>query len=71
VKKREVLQRLKAEAKRQGKAYRTVELARHTGVIVGSVRSTISRSSSEVPDGTAHACWDQFAVELGKGWWRG
>jgi hypothetical protein len=70
MKKGEVLKKLKAEAKRQGKTFRIIELARHTGVIVGSVRSTISRSSSDVADVVAHAFWDQFADELGKGWWR-
>ena len=70
MKRGQVIKKLKDEAKRQGKAFQQIELTRHTGVIVGSVRSTISRSSSEVPEGTAHAFWDQFISELGKGWWR-
>ena len=47
------------------------EMSRHTGIIVGSIRSTLSRSSHDFPDRSAHDFWDQFADELGgKGWWR-
>ena len=70
VKRGQVIRKVRDEAKRQGKAFQQIELSRHTGIIVGSVRSTISRSSGEVAEGTAHAFWDQFVGELGKGWWR-
>jgi hypothetical protein len=70
MKRGQVIKKLMDEAKRQGRSFQQVELAKHTGLIVGSVRSTLSRSSGEVPEGTARAFWDQFASELGKGWWR-
>ena len=71
MKRDKVIKRLKDEAKRQGKAFRVQEMSRHTGIVVGSTRSTLSRSSHDFPDQSAHDFWDQFADELGgKGWWR-
>ena len=64
-----VLKKIKAEAKRQGKTYETVELSRHTGVIVDGFRSTLKRHN-EIDDVTAGKFFDQFAQVLGKGWWR-
>ena len=70
MKRKQVIKKLQDAAKRQGKAFSVVELSRHTGIIVGSIRSTLSRSSGEIPEGTARAFWNQFESELGKGWWR-
>ncbi|MEV8212175.1 ribonuclease PH [Leifsonia sp. NPDC077715] len=69
MKKAAVLKRLKTAARQAGLEYREVELTNHTGVIVGATRSTIGRHS-EMPDQAAKKFWDQFASELGKGWWR-
>lgn len=64
-----VLKRIKAEAKRQGKTFETVELTNHTGIVVGGLRSTLGRHN-EIDDLTAKKFFDQFADVLGKGWWR-
>lgn len=64
-----VLKKLKDEAKRQGVTFEVVEQTRHTGVIVGSTRSLLKRHR-EIDDTTARKFFDQFASELGKGWWR-
>ena len=69
MKRRQVIERIRREAKRQGIEFSVVELTNHTGVIVGEVRSTLGRHS-EIPDGTAQAFWKQFEAVLGKGWWR-
>lgn len=64
-----MLKKLKAEAKRQSKAFEVEELTNHTGVRVGAKRSTLKRHN-EIDDTTAGKFFDQFADELGKGWWR-
>lgn len=64
-----VIKKIKAEAKRQGKTFATVELRNHTGIIVDGIRSTLGRHS-EIDDVTARKLFDQFADALGKGWWR-
>lgn len=64
-----MIQRLKREAKRRHLEFEVSELTNHTGVQVGQCRSTIGRHA-EIPDIAAHSFWDQFADELGKGWWR-
>lgn len=69
MKRRDVIQRLKKEAKRRGLAFGIEELTNHTGIWVGECRSTLGQHT-EIPDVAAHSFWDQFAVELGKGWWR-
>jgi hypothetical protein len=69
VKRRDVLTRLKAQAKATGKSYFEQELTNHTGVIVGETRSTLGRHA-EIDDVTARKFFDQFANEFGKGWWR-
>lgn len=69
VKRSAVLKKIKDEAKRQGLPFETRELSRHTGVIVGSTRSTLGRHR-EVDDHTARKFFEQFAAEFGKGWWR-
>jgi len=69
VKRQAVLKRIKIAARRAGLDHREVELTNHTGVIVGSTRSTIGRHT-EIADGTARAFFKQFEQELGKGWWR-
>ena len=64
-----VLKRLKIAARSAGLEYREVELTNHTGIVVGSTRSTVGRHS-EIADGTARGFFQQFEQELGKGWWR-
>lgn len=57
------------DSKKPGLEHREIELTNHTGVIVGTTRSTIGRHT-EIAAGTARAFVKQFEQELGKGWWR-
>jgi hypothetical protein len=69
MKRRDVLKKLKTAAKRAGLDFEEYELTNHTGIRVGGTASTLARHS-EVDDVTARRFFDQFADELGKGWWR-
>jgi len=69
VRRRQVLGKVKRAARSAGLQYSEVELKRHTGVVVGGLRVTISRTT-EINEGTAEAFWKQFDAVLGKGWWR-
>lgn len=69
MKRRAVIKRIHVEAQRRGVPFDMVELTNHTGITVGSTRSTLKRHS-EIDDVTARKFFDQFADELGKGWWR-
>lgn len=69
MKRKAVLDKLKAEADAQGKAFFTEELKKHTGVTVGSHRSTLGRHS-EIDEVTVGKFYKQFSDELGEGWWR-
>lgn len=64
-----VLKKLKKAAKAAGKEFSLIELTNHTGVTVGQTRSTLGRHS-EIDNVTARKFFDQYAEELGKGWWR-
>ena len=66
---RQVLKKLRNEAKRLGHPYGEVELTNHTGVSIGRVRSTLGRHA-EIDDVTVRKFWSQFDEVLGKGWWR-
>lgn len=66
---RAVLKKLRMAAKNAGLEYREYELTNHTGVRVGAIAATLGRHR-EVDEVTARKFFDQFAVELGKGWWR-
>ena len=66
---RDVIKKLKAEAKRQGLSFEVVELTNHTGIVIDGKRSTLGRHA-EVPDSTARKFFDQYSDKLGKGWWR-
>lgn len=68
MKRRDVLRKLQKAARKRGLEFTTVELSRHT-VRVGSTTHTLGRHG-EVPDVAAHKFFDEFANELGKGWWR-
>jgi hypothetical protein len=69
VKRGQVLKKLKTAARRAGLEYGEEELTNHTGVWVGDHRSTLSRHS-EIDEVTVGKFFDQFAAQLGKGWWR-
>lgn len=69
MKRREVMQRLRDQAKAAGLDFATYELTNHTGVKVGGTASTLGRHR-EIDELTARKFWDQFESEFGKGWWR-
>lgn len=69
MKRRDVIKKLKAQAKASGKTYEETELTNHTGIRIGGTKSTLGRHS-EIDDVTARKFFDQFASEFGKGWWR-
>ena len=69
MKRREVIRRLKAEAKSRGLEFEVIELTRHTAVKVGQTTKTIGRHG-EIPNKTVIKFYEQFGSELGKGWWR-
>jgi hypothetical protein len=69
MKRGQVLKKLKTAAKDAGLRYSEIELTNHTGVWVGDHRSTLARHN-EIDDVTAGKFFDQFADQLGKGWWR-
>ncbi|WP_082422162.1 ribonuclease PH [Corynebacterium oculi] len=64
-----VIKKLKAEAKRRGLEFEEIPLSRHDAYRVGSTTKTLGRHR-EIDDLTARKFFDQFAHELGKGWWR-
>lgn len=69
MKRKSVISRLRRAAKAKGLAFESIELTRHTAVRVGSTSRTLGRHR-ELDDVTARKFWEQFAGELGKGWWR-
>jgi hypothetical protein len=64
-----VLKRIAKAAKTAGVEFSTQELTNHTGLTVGTVRTTIGRHG-EISEGTAEALYRQLQPALGKGWWR-
>ncbi len=70
MKRGDVIKAIKKEAKRQGVEFEQYELKRHTGIKVGATSTTISRSSSDMPDLFAETIFKQLEPALGKGWWR-
>ena len=59
MKRNAVIKKLKTEAKRRGLEFEEIALTRHDAYRVG-----------EIDDLTVKKFFDQFAQELGKGWWR-
>lgn len=63
---REVIERLRAEARRRDLEFEITQLTRHVAVRVGGTTKTLGRHR-EVDEVTARRFWDQFAEVLGKG----
>lgn len=57
-------------AKAAGKELVVVEKTKHTGLVVGSNRTTLTRSSSDFGPNDAADVWKNFEGELGEGWWK-
>jgi len=66
----EVIRKIRKAAKEQGLAFSQEELTRHTGITVGGLRTTVSRSSKDMPNVFAETIFKQLEPVLGKGWWR-
>ena len=69
MKRNAVIKKLKAEAKRRGLEFEEIALSRHDAYRVGSTTRTLGRNR-EIDDVTVKKFFDQYAQELGKGWWR-
>ncbi|OFQ45261.1 ribonuclease PH [Corynebacterium sp. HMSC076D02] len=69
MKRNAVIKKLKAEAKRRGLEFEEIALSRHDAYRVGSTTRTLGRYR-EIDDVTVKKFFDQYAQELGKGWWR-
>jgi hypothetical protein len=69
VKRRELLQRIQRAARAAGVDMELYELARHTGIRVGGISTTVPRHG-EIPDRLAEVIFKQVEPVLGKGWWR-
>lgn len=63
------IKKLRAEAKRRGLEFEEIALTRHDAYRVGNTTRTLGRHR-EIDDVTARKFFDQYAEELGKGWWR-
>lgn len=70
MKRNDVIKKIRKAAKDQGLPFEMYELTKHTGVRVGDTATTVSRSSSDMPDVFAETIFKQLEPALGKGWWR-
>lgn len=66
---RQVIKKVQDEARRQGLDCQTVEMTRHTAIVVAGVKTGIGRHN-EVPERTAQSIWKQFEGVFGERWWR-
>jgi multimeric flavodoxin WrbA len=64
-----VIKKIREGARRAGVDVEFIELTRHTGIICGSVKTTLGRHS-EIPELHAETIYKQLQPALGKGWWR-
>lgn len=69
MKRRDVIKKIKEGARRAGVDVNFPELTNHTGIICGSIRTTLGRHA-EIPEQHAETIYRQLQPELGKGWWR-
>ena len=69
MRRREVLKKVRDAAQAASLPFEVTELTNHTGVTVGSHRSTIGRHS-EVDNTTARKFFKQFEEVFGEGWWK-
>ena len=69
VRRAEVLRKIRDAAKAAGVEMTEQELTRHTGITVGGISTTISRSTGDFGR-MAEVIFKQLEPALGKGWWR-
>jgi hypothetical protein len=70
MKRGDVIRTIKKAAKAANVEFEQTELTKHTGITVGNVKTTVSRSSKDMPDVFAETIYKQLEPALGKGWWR-
>ncbi|MDR1354831.1 MAG: hypothetical protein LBJ43_00910 [Propionibacteriaceae bacterium] len=68
MKRREVIDRLRVAAKKNGLAFWTGELTGHSEIRVGSTSHTLKRKT-EIDETTVKKFFKQFNNELGEKWW--
>lgn len=64
-----VIKKIKKAAKDAGVEFETFERTNHTGIRVGSIKTTIGRHS-ETSNLMAEIIFKQLEPELGEDWWR-
>lgn len=69
VKRSALLRKIRDAAKAAGVDYEEVEMTRHTGLIVGGVKTGVGRHN-EIDEITAGKICKHFEQVLGEGWWR-
>jgi hypothetical protein len=69
VKRAEVLRKIRAAARAAGVEMTEQELTNHTGITVGGICTTVSRSTGDFGR-MAETIFKQLEPALGKGWWR-
>ena len=65
----EILRRVARAAKDANVSYTVVERTNHTGLIVGGVRTVVSRGTG-LSEQYAEMVYRQLEGVLGRGWWR-
>ncbi|MFT4299347.1 MAG: hypothetical protein QM597_06930 [Aeromicrobium sp.] len=63
------IKKIREAAEKAGLEFEQFERKGHTGIRVGSKKTTIGRHT-ETPDGMAEKIYRQLQDELGQGWWR-
>ncbi len=66
----EVIRRIREAAIAAGLECTVKELTNHTGISVGSCRTTLSRTSKDLGPIYAAKVWKNFEACLGQGWWK-
>lgn len=69
MKRAEVIRKIRKAAKAAGVEYSQTELTEHTGITVGGVSTTVSRTTADF-GWMAEEIFKQLQPALGKGWWR-
>ncbi len=70
MKRADIIKRISAAAKAKGLDCEVVELTNHTGIKVGSCKSSLTRSSKDFGPDYAAKVWKNFEAELGERWWK-
>lgn len=69
MKRAEVIRKIRKAAKAAGVECVEVEQTEHTGLIVGGIRTVVSRTTADF-GWTAEEIFKQLEPALGKRWWR-